>query len=83
MTTINVELPDETFAAARRAPTEVASEMRVALAIRWYSQSLVSQGMAAQIAGLSRAAFIDALAEARVPVSQESLDDIDETLRRG
>jgi predicted HTH domain antitoxin len=79
MTTVPVELPEETFVAARRSPDEVAREMKTALAFRWYEQGLVSQGMAAQIAGVSRSEFLDTLAAFGVAACQETIEDIDKS----
>ena len=76
MTSITIELPESAFAALRKSPEEFAAEMRIAAAAQWYAEGVVSQGKAAEIAGLSRAAFIDELARRRVPVSQESDDDL-------
>ncbi len=83
MSPVTVMIPDDTFATVRRAPDEVASEMRVAIAVRWYELGLVSQGKGAEIAGLSRTEFIDALSEFGVSASQESAEEIQEALGRG
>ncbi len=58
-------------------------EMRVAIAVRWYEQGLVSQGKATEIAGLSRTEFINALSDFGVSASQESAEDIREVMSRG
>ena len=55
MATVTVEIPDGAFSALRRSPEEFAQEMRIAAAIQWYHQTLISQGKAAEIAGLSPA----------------------------
>jgi predicted HTH domain antitoxin len=47
------------FSALRLAPDEFAREMRIAAAIQWYAQGVVSQGKAAELAGLLRAEFLD------------------------
>ena len=62
MTTVTLEFPEEVFSALRRSPEEFAREMRVAAAIYWYSRGEVSQGKAAEIAGMQRVQFIDELA---------------------
>ncbi len=62
MTTIQLTLPDEVFAALHRAPEELAGELRLAAAIFWYSRGILSQERAAQLAGLDRTDFILALA---------------------
>ena len=66
MTTISIELPTEVFSSLRRSPREFASEMRMAAAIHWYARGEISQGKAAEIAGVARVAFIDELARQRV-----------------
>jgi predicted HTH domain antitoxin len=80
MTTVTVEVPDSAFSALRRSPQEFAREMRLAAAIQWYHQELISQGKAAEIAGLSRADFLDALFRAKVPASQITVDELKEEL---
>ena len=54
--------------------------MRIAAAILWYHQGLVSQGKAAEIAGLSRADFLDALFRAQVPACQVTAEELKEEL---
>ena len=83
MSPVTVMIPDDTFATVRRAPDQVAREMRVAIAVRWFEQGLVSQGKAAEIAGVSRAEFINALSDFGVSASQESAEDIQDTMSRG
>ena len=80
MATVTVEVPDGAFAALRRSPQEFAREMRIAAAILWYHQGLVSQGKAAEIAGLSRADFLDALFRAQVPACQVTAEELKEEL---
>jgi len=55
-------LPDEVYEALRRSPTEVQRDLRLAAAIRWYSQGLISQERAAMVAGTDRTDFLMALA---------------------
>ena len=83
MTTIHVQVPDDTFVTARTSPAEVAREMRIALAVRWYERGIVSQGKAAEIAGMSRSEFIDTVGSFGASVSQETIDDIRQVLGRG
>jgi predicted HTH domain antitoxin len=44
--------------------------------VKWYELHLVSQGRAAEIAGLSRAEFMDALGRYGVSPFQQTADDI-------
>ncbi len=80
MATVTVEVPDSAFSALRRSPEEFAQEMRIAAAIQWYHQELISQGKAAEIAGLSRADFLDALFRAKVPACQVTIEELKEEL---
>ena len=82
MPTVSFDFPADVFSALRRSPEEFAAEMRLAAAIHWYGQGLVSQGKGAAIAGVSRAEFIDELARRRVPVSQVPLEELREELGR-
>ena len=82
MATITVEVPDDWFSALRRSPKEFAEDMRIAAAIQWYHQRLISQGKAAAIAGLSRRDFLMALYEARVEASQVDIDEMKDEVAR-
>jgi len=76
MTTVTIDLPEGAFSALRRSPTEFAREMRIAAAVQWYTEQVVSQEKAAEIAGLSRAELIDELSRRKVPVFQTTLDEL-------
>jgi predicted HTH domain antitoxin len=82
MATVTVEVPDSAFSALRRSPEEFGREMRIAAAIQWYHQELISQGRAAEIAGLSRADFLDALFRAKVPACQITVEELKEDVER-
>jgi predicted HTH domain antitoxin len=66
MVTVQIDLPEEAFSALRKSPAEMAGELRLASAIHWYARGLISQELAAEIAGLDRADFILALARGGV-----------------
>ena len=57
-------------------------EMRVAAAVKWYENNVISQGKAAEIAGLSRAEFINTLNQFKVSLFQYSTDEIVEEVNR-
>ena len=82
MKAVTVELPDEAFSAARRSPSEVARDMRLALAALWYEQGLISQGMAARIADLPRDEFIKAISLLPMSPFQEGIADVQSALRK-
>lgn len=80
--TVQIEVTDETLAALRRDPLGYAVEMRVAAAAKLYEVGRVSQEVAAEIAGLSRAEFLHALAEFRVSPLQDTPDSLKHELSR-
>lgn len=75
-----IEVPDTVFSALRESPEGFAREMRLAAAVKWYEVSRVSQGKAAEIAGLSREEFIDALGQFGVSPFQVTPDDLERDL---
>ena len=83
MATLTLEVPEETFSAVRMSPEEFVRELRLAAAIHWYEKGQVSQEKAAQVSGLDRADFLDALAKEGVDVFQVDFDDLSNELKRG
>jgi predicted HTH domain antitoxin len=76
MPTISIELPETAFAALRKAPADFANEMRLAAAVKWYELGELSQGKAAEVAGLTRADFIAALARFKVSAWQYAAEEL-------
>ena len=78
MDTVNVtiDLPRGILSALKQDPDGFVQEMRLAAAIKWYEMERVSQAKAAEIAGLSRAEFLDALARFGVTPFQYRADDV-------
>jgi predicted HTH domain antitoxin len=51
MTSVTIQLPDEIPRSLHRSPIELEKDIRLAAAIDWYRQGLISQGRAAELAG--------------------------------
>jgi predicted HTH domain antitoxin len=73
---VQIDLPDDLPAALHREAAELSDELRLAAAVKWYEMGLLSQGKAAEVAGLSRAAFIAELSRFTVSPFQETADEI-------
>ena len=73
---VSLELPQSVFSALRQDPEQFVAELRLAGAVKWYEMQIVSQGKAAEVAGLSRGEFLTALARFGVSPFQVDADEI-------
>ena len=76
MKTITIEVPDDATLPIADSDEQFARELRLAAAIFWYDRGLISQGKGAEIAGLTRAGFIQALGDAKVDVLQVTPEEL-------
>jgi len=77
---VTLDLPEEAFSSLRRSQEQFATELTLAACVKWYELGRISQAKAAEIAGLSRAAFIEALRDYRVPAIQAAAGELDKEL---
>lgn len=82
MTSVTIQLPDGIPSSLHRSPNELERDIKLAAAIDWYHRGLVSQGRAAEIAGIARADFLDALAERKIDVVQVDPDELEQEVSR-
>ncbi|MFQ4141751.1 UPF0175 family protein [Chlorogloeopsis sp. ULAP02] len=80
MKTISIQLPETVFSSLRKNPQEFVQEMRIAAAVKWYGIGNISQNKAAEIAGLTRVEFINALSRYRVDFMQYTTEELAEEL---
>ena len=79
---IQIELPESAFSALRTSPDAFVKEMRLAAAVKWYEIGTISQSKAAEIAGISRYEFLEALSRFQVSPFQMTPDELAEELAR-
>lgn len=76
MATLTIELPEKVLSDLDSSPQEAEKDVRLAAAIEWFRRGLLSQGRAAEVAGLTRADFIDQLSRRKIDVFQVDLDEL-------
>jgi predicted HTH domain antitoxin len=85
MAVVTFDVREETFSGLSDTPEEFVREMRLAAAIFWYARGEISQGKGAEIAGLGRREFIEALGRAEVDAiqinDQELKDEVERDLQ--
>jgi len=83
MVQMMIEMPEGALASLRKDPESFARELRLAAAIKWYELGDVSQGRAAEIAGVSRQEFLAALGRYGVSPFQYTPEEVLEEAGRG
>jgi predicted HTH domain antitoxin len=76
MRTITIAIPEDLPPEVGASDEDIARVARLALAILWYDRGLISLGKGAELAGLTRAEFIDELGRANVSALQTSVDEL-------
>jgi predicted HTH domain antitoxin len=68
MQQITLELPDDLATAVQMTPEELQAQIRLMAAVKMFELGKLSSGKAAELAGLSRVAFLEACGRYRVSV---------------
>ncbi len=74
--TIMIEIPIGVFSVLKQTTDEFAQSLRIAAAVKWYERGMISQGKAAEIAGLCREDFIIALGQFDISPFQCSAEEV-------
>ncbi|MBN1317444.1 MAG: UPF0175 family protein [Anaerolineales bacterium] len=77
----SIELPESAFSALKMSPDEFIQEMKYAAVVMWYDMGMISQGKAAEIAGLDRFSFMKLLSRYKVSIIQCTPEMLKEELR--
>lgn len=79
---LTLEMPDSAVADLGPTPETFVAQLRLAAAIKWFEAGMVSQSRAAELAAVSREAFITATGRFRVSAVQAENDELLEELTR-
>ena len=82
MIQLTIEMPESALSSLRQDPDNFTRELRLAAAVKWYELKRISQGRAAEIAGISRSEFITALGQFGVSPFQYEVDEMIEEAER-
>ena len=81
MSEITLKVPDETLVALKVTPEQLASELRLAAAVKLYELGRLSSGAAASLAGIPRSLFLVKLADYGVDTFRLTQADIETETR--
>jgi predicted HTH domain antitoxin len=73
---LTIDLPEDVFSFLRKSPTEFVGELRLAAAVKWYELGMISQSKAAELAGVSRQEFLEALDRFKVSPFQVTAEEL-------
>jgi len=81
VSTITLSMPDESLLALKVTPDQMATELRLAAAVKLYELGRLSSGAAAQLAGIPRTVFLTKLADYGVETFRLSDQDLQREAR--
>jgi predicted HTH domain antitoxin len=81
MTQVVIEFDPGALSALRKGPKEFAAEVKTAAVVQWYAEGRVSQSKAAEILGISHAAFLEELFRRKIPTCQVTIEELLEEIR--
>jgi hypothetical protein len=73
--------PDDLAESIRMTPEELATQIRLMAALKMFELGKLTSGKAAELAGLSRADFLDACGRYRVSAFNDPPEDLEAELR--
>jgi predicted HTH domain antitoxin len=82
MPTVMIDVDPETIDRIGGTPDAFSRELRLAAALFWYAKGQISQGQGAEMAGLSRREFLEALGRAEVDAIQITPEALKEEVAR-
>lgn len=81
MPMIQIELPEEIFLSLKETPEGLSRLIRMAAAAKLYELGKLSSGRAADLAGLPRISFLQALAQYGIPLFDLTEEELAQDMR--
>ncbi len=81
MRMLSIPYSDDLLVATGQSPEDLEHELRVLLAIKLFEVRRLSLGKAAELAGMSKVAFLDELGRSGIPAINLDDDQIQDELR--
>jgi len=78
MTQVLVQIPEATPVALGVSPERLGDALLLAAAVQWFESGKLSSGAAAELAGLSKPAFMERLKDFGVPAFRQTGDELRE-----
>lgn len=80
--TISIDFPSDILLALNETEAELKQRIKTSLAMRLYGLEKLTIGKASQLSGLSRFEFETMLSENEIPISNLSIDDIMDDIKK-
>ena len=83
MAHVTLEIPDDLLARLQNNGQDASQELRLAAAFSLCSRGELSTSLAARLAGLTYAAFLEAAARAKIELFSVNMEEFKEEIQRG
>ena len=80
--TISIDLPSDILLALNETEAELKQRIKTSLAMRLYRLQKLTIGKAAQLSGLSRFEFETLLSENEIPISNLTISDVMDDIKK-